>query len=231
MPPVAILAGGLAMRLRPETDRLPKSLLEVAGQPFIFHQLQTLRDNHIERAVLCVGYQGEMIRDAAGDGSRFGMQVDYSFDAPAQLGTGGALKNALPLLPEEFFVLYGDSYLACTYAEVYQAFRQKNKPALMTVYRNSGQGDSSNVVYRDGLVAAYDKKNPSGDMNYIDYGLSVVTKKIFGSFDLGDAFDLEELFSAVVAQKEMAGYEVTERFYEIGSKSGLAELREYLAHR
>ena len=111
--PVAILGGGLATRLRPLTDRIPKALVDVNGEPFIAHQMRLLRSNGVERVVYCAGYRGEMIREYTGDGARFGLEVEYSFDGPAPLGTAGAIKRALPLLGESFFVLYGDSYLPC----------------------------------------------------------------------------------------------------------------------
>src|SRR5258708_1931944 len=113
MLPIAILAGGLATRLRPITETIPKALVEIAGEPFLAHQLHLLRANGYERVVMCVGYLGEMVRDFAGDGSQFGMQVEYSFDGEALLGTAGALRKALPLLADDFSVIYGDSYLPC----------------------------------------------------------------------------------------------------------------------
>lgn len=231
MPPVAVLAGGLAMRLRPVTAEVPKSLIEVAGQPFIFHQLRTLRDNHINRAVLCVGYQGEMIREAVGDGSAHGLHIDYSFDGQTPLGTGGALKKALPLLPEEFFVLYGDSYLLCNYGAVYRAFRKSRKPALMTVFMNSGKFGASNVIFSNEMVSVYDKRTASPDMQYIDYGLSVLRQNVLIEHDMGSIFDLEYLYAVLVKEGRMAGYEVKNRFYEIGSHEGLAELRKYLSNK
>ena len=156
--PVAILAGGLATRLRPVTEKIPKSLVPVAGKPFLAHQLELLRSRGICRAVLCVGYLGDMIQHDFGDGSAFGIQLDYSFDGPQLLGTGGAVKQALPLLGEEFFVLYGDSYLPVEYRSVAEFFRRSGKLGCMTVYRNEGRYDTSNVVFGDGEIAVYDKK-------------------------------------------------------------------------
>ncbi len=172
--PVAILAGGLATRLRPITEKIPKSLVPVAGLPFLAHQLELLRARGIRRAVLCVGYLGEMIQRKFGDGHSLGLQLDYSFDGPKLLGTGGALKRALPLLGREFFVLYGDSYLPADYAPIAEFFRRSGKLGLMTVYRNEGQYDTSNVVFRDGEIVVYDKKHRLPEMRHIDYGLSYV---------------------------------------------------------
>ena len=139
---VALLAGGLATRLRPVTKRIPKSLIEVNGEPFVAHQLRLLQANGIRRVVLCVGFLGEMIREQIGGGERFGVEVEYSFDGDKLLGTAGAVKQALPLLGDSFFVLYGDSYLVCDYAAAATEFRTSGKLALMTVFRNEGKWDT-----------------------------------------------------------------------------------------
>ena len=155
--PAALLAGGLATRLRPLTEKIPKSLIEINGEPFLAHQLRLLKAGGVRRIVLCVGYLGEMVREFAGDGARFGLKLDYSFDGPVLRGTAGALRHALPLLGERFFVLYGDSYLPCNYRAVESAFRQSGKRALMTVYRNEGRWDTSNVEFDSGQILAYNK--------------------------------------------------------------------------
>src|SRR6266481_2293671 len=134
--PVAILAGGLATRLRPATEKIPKSLLEVNGEPFIAHQLRLLKAGGVSQVVLCVGFLGEMVRDVVKNGHAFGLDVHYSFDGPALLGTAGALKRALPALGKAFLTLYGDSYLLCDYAGVAREFEASGKQALMTVFLN-----------------------------------------------------------------------------------------------
>jgi phosphoheptose isomerase/choline kinase len=222
--PVAILAGGLATRLRPLTETVPKSMIEVAGSPFLVHQLRLLKRNGVERAVLCVGHLGEKIRDFAGDGSRFGLQLDYSFDGPDLQGTAGALRRARPLLGGSFFVLYGDSYLPCDYGEVERAFRTSGKPALMTVYCNEGQWDSSNVEFSGGEILAYDKKARTGRMRHIDYGLGVMNA---AALDF-PAADLADVYMDLLRRGQLAGWEVRRRFYEIGSFAGVTELEEYL---
>ena len=226
--PVAILAGGLATRLRPITEKIPKSLLPVAGKPFLAHQIELLHARGIRRAVLCIGYLGEMIQREFGDGSAFGVRLDYSFDGPKPLGTGGAIKRALPLLGDEFFVLYGDSYLPVEYRPIAEFFRHSGKLGLMTVYRNEGRYDTSNVVFRDGEIAVYDKKNRPPEMRHIDYGLSLFKASVFESYSAGQPFDLAEVMGKLVREKQLAGYEVRERFYEMGSPAGLAELEQIL---
>jgi NDP-sugar pyrophosphorylase family protein len=225
---VAILAGGFATRLRPITEKIPKSLISVAVKPFLAHQLKLLRAHGIRRIVLCVGYLGDMIQRDFGDGSQFGVRLDYAFDGPKLLGTGGAIKHALPSLGENFFVLYGDSYLPIEYRPVAEFFQSSGKLGCMTVYRNEGRYDMSNVVFRNGQIAVYDKKNHTPEMQYIDYGLSMFKNTAFDSFPADKPFDLAEVMGKLVREKQLAGYEVHERFYEIGSLAGLAELETLL---
>ena len=226
--PVVILAGGLATRLRPITEKIPKSLVPVAGKPFLAHQLDLLRSRGIRRVVLCVGYLGEMIQREFGDGEDYGVKLDYAFDGPKLLGTGGAIKRALPKLGGEFFILYGDSYLPLQYAPVAEFFHRSGKPGLMTVYRNEGLYDTSNVVFADGEIKVYDKKVRLPEMRHIDYGLSLFKASVFDSYATGLVFDLAEVMAGLVREKQLAGYEVRERFYEMGSPTGLAELETLL---
>jgi NDP-sugar pyrophosphorylase family protein len=225
--PVVILAGGLATRLRPITERIPKSLVPVAGKPFLAHQLELLRSRGIRRAVLCIGYLGEMIQRDFGN-EKFGVKLDYAFDGPKLLGTGGAIKHALPLLGGEFFVLYGDSYLPVEYAPIADFFQRSGRLGCMTVYRNEGKYDTSNVVFADGEIKVYDKKAKLPEMRHIDYGLSLFKAAAFDSYPAGQPFDLAEVMGKLVREKQLAGYEVRERFYEIGSPAGLAELETLL---
>ena len=226
--PVAILAGGLATRLRPITEKIPKSLVPVAGKPFLAHQLEMLHARGIRHAVLCIGYLGEMIQRDFGS-EAFGIRLDFSFDGEKLLGTGGAIKRALPKLGEEFFVLYGDSYLPIQYAPVAEAFQRSGKLGLMTVYRNEGKYDTSNVVFADGEIKIYDKKNQLPAMRHIDYGLSLFKAPVFDAYPADEKFDLAEVMGQLVRERQLAGYEVPERFYEMGSPAGLAELERLLA--
>ena len=225
--PIAILAGGLATRLRPLTERIPKALVEVAGRPFVDWQLELLASAGIKRVVFCVGYLGEMIEAHVGDGVRFGLEVAYSYDGPTLLGTGGALRQALPLLGKEFLVLYGDSYLPIDYAAVTEAFLKSGKPGLMTVLKNEGRWDSCNVWMDGGEIRLYDKKACLPEMQHIDYGLTAFRAEAFSQCG-SEAFDLAEVMRGLVTKKEMAAFEVTERFYEIGSPAGIADLDAYL---
>jgi NDP-sugar pyrophosphorylase family protein len=226
--PVAILAGGLATRLRPITEKIPKSLVPVAGKPFLTHQLQLLHARGIKHAVLCLGHLGEMIQRDYG-AEAFGVKLDYSFDGPKLLGTGGAIKRALHLLGDEFFVLYGDSYLPIEYRPIAEFFNRSGKLGCMTVFRNEDLYDTSNVVFADGEIKVYDKKARLLEMRHIDYGLSLFKAAAFESYSAEQPFDLAEVMGRLVREKQLAGFEVKERFYEIGSPAGLSELEVLLS--
>jgi len=225
--PAVILAGGYATRLRPLTDHIPKALIDIGGRPFLWHQLQLLRRNGIQRAVLAVGYLGEQIQQRFGDGS-LEISIDYSFDGPLPLGTAGAIRKALPLLPERFFVLYGDSYLTCDYRSVEAAFRRSGLPGMMTIYRNEGLLDSSNVEYDGTRIVRYDKTNRTPSMRYIDYGLGVFHRDVFASIEAGERSDLADIYQDLLTAGKLAAFEVHERFYEIGSPEGLRDTIEFL---
>ena len=229
--PVAILAGGLGTRLKPITEKIPKALVSVAGRPFLAHQLDLLRANGIERAVLCVGYLGEMIRDEFGDGRKFGVELEYSFDGAKLLGTGGALRKALPLLGPAFYVLYGDSYLPVDYRRVADAFFKSEKPALMTVFGNQGKWDTSNVWFTGGEIKIYDKNNRRPEMQHIDYGLSILSGTVLDEVPSDEPSDLADLLCSLSAAHRLSGFEVFERFYEVGSPQGLLELEALLTIR
>ena len=229
-PPVAILAGGLATRLRPITTYIPKVLVEVAGEPFIRHQLRFLAQQGIHDVVLCTGYLGEMVEREVGT-ECCGCRVRYSCDGDKALGTGGALRKALPLLGENFYVMYGDSFLDIQFAPVFEAFRRAKAPALMTVFHNRGRWDVSNVEYAAGRILRYDKATHNPAMTYIDYGLGVVTGEVILRLPPGIAIDLGELYRDLAVEGRLAGFEVHTRFYDIGSPAGLRETEVYLRGR
>lgn len=227
--PVAILAGGLATRMGPITKTIPKALIDIGDRPFAMHQLELLERHGLTDIVFLVGHLGEAIREALGDGARWGVQIRYVFDGPRLLGTGGAIRRALPQLGEEFFVLYGDTYLECDYAAVERAFLGGGKDGLMTVYRNEDRLDRSNVVYVGGQIVRYDKKVRVPEMRHIDYGLGAFRSSAFAKWGADEPFDLAAVFQDLLARDELVGFEVWNRFYEIGSTEGLEETRAHLA--
>ena len=228
MLPVVILSGGIATRMQPVTENIPKSMIDVAGKPFIHWQLTLLRKQGIKNVILCLGHLGEMIEKYAGDGAAYGLEIAYSYDGDKLLGTGGAIKKAEGILPEAFFILYGDSYLEISYAPVAEAFQASGKTGLMTVYENEDLYDTSNVFFRDGELINYSKKSKTALMRHIDYGLGILRKEVFIDLPKHVVFDLADVYDKLANEKQLLGYEVFKRFYEIGSPGGLAELRDKL---
>lgn len=227
-PPVALLAGGLATRLRPITEAIPKAMVAVAGVPFIDHQLALFARNGITRVVLCLGYLGEQVEAHVGDGTRYGLAVAYTYDGDRLLGTGGALRRALPLLGEAFWVIYGDSYLDFDYQAAWKRFARHDALGLMTVLHNDDRWDGSNVVFENGTLLCYDKRVRTPEMRYIDYGATLLRREALARIPDGQAYDLADLYRTLVAEGQMIGHEVARRFYEIGSHEGLAETRAFL---
>lgn len=218
----------MATRLRPITEKIPKLLVEVAGEPFFSHQIRLLKNAGLTHLVLCVGYLGEKIVELYGDGAKWGVKIEYVFDGPKLLGTGGALIKALPRLGDAFYVLYGDSYLPVDYHAVGDFFLRSGRLGLMTVYENHGRYDTSNVWFEAGAIKVYDKKNKLPQMHHIDYGLGVFRAAAFDGFPHDAVVDLAEVQKSLVARGELAGYEIKQRFYEIGSHEGLKELDAWL---
>jgi NDP-sugar pyrophosphorylase family protein len=228
---VAILAGGRATRLGQLSADLPKSLVPVAGRPFVEHQLELLHEKGVRQIVMCVGHLGDQIVQHVGDGTRFGVEVRYSFDGDRLLGTGGALRRALPLLGRLCLVTYGDSYLDIDYGEFLDHFEAQSAPAMMTVFRNDGRWDQSNVHFANGHVVRYDKRQPDPAMAYIDYGASIFLATVVESIPPETSIDLGDLTHALAAERKLAGFEVSQRFYEVGSRSGIEETERYLIER
>ncbi len=222
-----ILAGGLGTRMRPLTETCPKTLLPVRGRPFAYHQLHWLAAQGITDVIYSIGHQGDLIR-------RYWEQepwpipsIRYVDEGQQLRGTAGALRLAREkgVLDERFFVIYGDSFLPVEFEPVWRAFQTSGQPALMTVLRNEGRWDRSNVLYHSGRVVLYDKAGAPG-MPYIDYGLSCFRRDVF---DDCRHSDLATLFHELSVNGRLAGFEVQERFYEIGSPAGLHDLEQYLA--
>lgn len=228
-PRVAILAGGLATRLGPLAQNIPKILLDIEGKPFALRQIELLKQHGLTEIVFCLGHLGEQVQEALGDGRKWGVSLNYAFDGPRLLGTGGSLKNALPLLGERFLIMYGDSYLECDYAAINRAFVESKKLGLMTVFRNGGRWDRSNVLFEKGRILRYDKDSRSPNMQHIDYGLGALHSSALTSYTGEVPLDLSVVYQTLLAQNQLVAIEVSRRFYEIGSMDGLQELRAYFS--
>jgi NDP-sugar pyrophosphorylase family protein len=225
---IVVLAGGEGRRLYPLTKTIPKAMLEVAGKPFISHQLTLFKKNRIEKVTICAGYLGRQIKDFVKDGSAFGLKADFSFDGKKLRGTGGAIKKALPLLEDVFFVIYGDSYLPVDFKPISDYFFSHRKKGLMVVLKNNNSWDKSNVMYNDGDILAYDKKKVTKDMKHIDYGLSIFRRDVFTDTAYGDIFDLAGVYKDLIRKGELLGYEIKRRFYEVGSLEGFRETERFI---
>ena len=230
MPPIAVLAGGLAKRMRPLTERVPKALLEVAGEPFVAHQLRLFAREGIANVKLLVGHRWEQIERFVGDGGRFGVKVEYIVDGPMLVGTGGAVRHALDRLAPEFLVTYCDSWLDAPYAPAVEAFRASGQPALMCVYRNENRWDASNVQFENGIIRRYSKKVRVPEMHHIDWGLGMLKARAVAAWPMGEPRDLAELYEELSNSGRLARYEMTHRFHEIGSFAGLAETNRLLSN-
>lgn len=233
-PPVqaVVLAGGLATRMHPHTLRIPKSLLEVAGRPFVDWQLERLAACGFDEVVMCVAHLGEQVRLHVGDGSRFGLRVLWSEEGPRLLGTAGALRGALAVLAPRFLVTYGDSYLPFPYAEpLVMLDAHGDCDGVMAVFKNDGKWDASNVHYADGWVVRYQKGASSPEFDHIDYGATALRRKAIAILAEGQPLGLDALQADLSARKRLRACVARERFYEIGSPSGLAELDRLLRTR
>ncbi len=225
---LVLLSGGLATRIRPITESIPKAMIDINGKPFIEYQLKLLKDQGIENVVICSGYLGEQIEEFVGNGERFGLHVIYSPDGETLLGTAGTIKKALPLLPETFFMMYGDSYLPIDFKEVSDFFEKDSKPALMTVIKNQNKWDKSNVLFENNTLKKYDKSNPTPEMDYTDYGLCILSKECFNSIRVGEISDLANIQTKLAQEGKVLGFEVTQRFYEVGSFDGIEDFKKYI---
>lgn len=226
---MVILAGGLGTRLRPLTGEVPKALIPIGGKPFLHHQIDLLKRRGIRDIVLCVGHLGDRVKDYFGDGRWLGVRIRYSEEEGHLLGTAGAIKNAEPLLRDEFFLMYGDSYLMIDYRQTMRYFRRFDRLGLMVVWKNVDRFERSNVMVEGNLVTAYNKDQKSPDMVHINYGLSVLRKEALAFIPAGRPFSQEDFYQILIDQGELLTFEVEQRFYEIGSPKGLEEFGMLIA--
>jgi len=224
---LVILAGGMATRLYPVTLEIPKSLIDINGKPFIQHQIDLIKSKGINKIVLCLGNFAKPIEDYLGDGNSDSLDIKYSYDGDTLLGTGGAIKKAFPLLSDPFMIMYGDSYLNIEYIDIMEYFNNFDKLGLMTVMKNENKWDKSNIVFRGGRIVKYEKVD-AAEFDYIDYGFNILRKSALTPFMNEDKFDLKDVFKDLISKQEMLGFEVFNRFYEIGSFQGIEETKDYL---
>jgi NDP-sugar pyrophosphorylase family protein len=227
-----VIAGGLATRMRPRTLTVPKSMLEVAGRPFVDWQLEKLRSCGYDDVVMCVAFLAEQIQDHVGDGARFGVKVRYSNEGPTLLGTAGAIRNALDLLDPTFLVTYGDSYLPFDYAEPLRILNTNaDCDGVMSIFENRGAWDESNVEADAAgeWVVRYEKGRPDLQFPYIDYGAISLRREIIAALPPGKPSGLDAIQTALAKQKRLRAVVARDRFFEIGSPEGISTLDQWLA--
>lgn len=233
---VVVLMGGLGSRLGDITANQPKPLVPIHGKPFFEYELKLLLQSGFRKFLFLVGYRSEMIEQYFGHGSRYGedISIRYSYDGENLLGTGGAVVRALPMLEDEFLLIYGDSFMDVDYGEIlyrYWRGKQDGKQGLMTVLKNEGRFDASNVRMVGGEIFSYKKGVSDPSYDYIDYGIEVFQKKVFENLPTDEHIDLAAIQEQLVTERMMAVCEVYRRFYEIGSPLSLQEFREYADQR
>lgn len=231
LPATAILAGGLATRLKPLGLKVPKALVPVAGKPFLVHVIDMLRGQGVSRLVICVGHLGEQIVETIGSGRALGVSVDYSFDGDRLLGTAGTIKKAAVMLGDEFFVLNGDTYLNSDFQNAHTAFVTSGKPGLMCVFRNQNRSEPSNVAFSGGRMLSYDKANRSTDMEHVDCGLGLLHRAVLDRIPDREPYDLARLYQVLLRDGELAGHEVIDPYYEVGSPEGLVRTERFFSAR
>jgi len=225
---MVIICGGLGTRLGHLTKYTPKSMIQIEGKPFLEYQIENLKKQSVTDIVLCVSHLSEKIEEYFGNGERFGVNIKYSFEKEKLLGQIGAVKNAELLLKDQFFIMYGDSYLSIELHKIHNFFMQHDKPALMVVYKNQDKYDKSNIIIQDNLVIGYGEKQRTRDMIYIDYGTSILRKKVLDQVPKDTPYSTEQFFSELIKKQELMAFESQERFYHIGNPEALEEFRNYI---
>lgn len=225
---VVILDGGMGTRIRPLTEGQPKAMIMVEDKPFLEYQIELLRKNRVAEIVICVGHLADHIKDYFGDGAGFGVDIRYSEEKGKLLGMAGALKNAEPLLAEEFLAMNGDSYLLLDYAEIMSCFKKRGELGLMVAYRNHDRYRASNVAIEGELVTVYDSNKISPEMTHIDAGLWAFRKRALSLIPPRCPVSQEQFFRKLIEGNHLLAFEVSQRFYEIGSFSGLAEFSQLI---
>lgn len=224
---IVILCGGKATRLYPLTKKTPKSMIEISGKPFLEHQINLFKKNNIFDIVLCVGFLREQIEGYFGNGEKFGVNIKYSKEKEP-LDTGGSLKNAKKFLEEDFFIIYGDSYLLVDYQEIYDYFKKFNKLGLMTIYKNYKKLEPSNIIVKKKFIQKFDKENPNqSEMVHIEFGLNIFKKEVLNLIK-EKTFPIGDYFKKLIKEKQLLYFETSQRFYEIGCPEGLKETKSLI---
>lgn len=228
---MVILCGGLATRLGNLSKRIPKSMIQIEGKSFLEYQIENLKKYSIKDIILCVGHLSEKIENYFGNGEKLGVNIKYSYDREKLLGPMGAVKNAESKLEEVFFIMYGDSYISIDFQKVYAFFIKNNKLGLMVVYKNYDKYDNSNLSVKDNMVIGHKASGITDNINYIDYGTSVLRRKSLNLISEDTFCSTEQFFIKLIIKKELLAYEANKRFYHIGTPNSLEEFREFIKNQ
>jgi D-glycero-D-manno-heptose 1,7-bisphosphate phosphatase len=225
-----ILAGGRGTRLQPITNTRPKAMVGFHGKPFLEHLIERLRDEGIERVLLLLGYLPEVIQDHFEDGSRLGVEIEYSVTGPDDL-TVHRMRVAEPLLDDTFLLLYCDNYWPLQLGRLWARFEEAGAPALVTVYSNrDGYTRDSVIVDGEGFVTVYDRGRTTPGLSGVEIGYAILTRPVL---DLMPR-DHDELFEAAVypplaTERKLAAYVTDHRYYSVGSHERLPLTNAFLA--
>jgi len=228
------MAGGMGTRMSRFTKLVPKALIPVSGKPFIRHQLENLGSQGISQVIISTGYLGDQIEAEVKENSPRGMSVTCVSDGPVLLGTGGSLRRLFDMshLDDIFMFTFGDSFLTLNHNQVANSFDGNRFDALMTVCRNDNGHEMGNAIVLDGCVSLYKKGEQDARMEWIDYGLSIVQSSVLAEYVQADIpSDISSLFEGLSKKGKLQAYLSDERYFEIGSESGLAQLEKYLFTR
>ena len=223
------MAGGLATRIRPLTNKIPKSMISIEGKPFLQYQIELLSCYGIKDIILCVGYMGEKIENCFENGNKYNTRIIYSYEKEKLLGTGGALKMTEPYLDEKFYLIWGDSYVRLNYKKMFDFHlkNSKNFDVTMAIFYNIRNFDKSNIVYKNGSIKKYDK-NSTDNMKYIDSGVMVLNKKLLSRIPNREVFQIENLFTKLAKEEKIKPFLIKKRYYEIGSLEGLNQFSKFV---
>jgi len=223
---IVIIAGGLATRLQPITETIPKSMVLLKGKPFFEYQIELCKKNGVREIIFCGGHLWEQVNNYFGNGEKFGVKIIYSIENE-KLDTGGAVKNAFEHLDDEFFVMYGDSYLTLDWQKAYKFLKKSGAKGLMTTYENNWHPEPSNVlVGGGGYIKEYNKEKPGKEMRFIEYGINIFPKDIIKKIP-GKSFPISRYFDFLIKRGQLVSYPSKDRFFEVGCFEGIDGCLKY----
>lgn len=223
-----ILAGGMGVRLKPLTDSVPKPMVKINQKPFLEYLITHLREQGFKKILLLLGYLPEVVQNYFGDGSSFGVEIQYSV-SEVDNETGKRLKLAENFLEENFLLLYSDNYWPISFQKMWELFVSKDVLAQITVYSNKDNYSKNNVyVTTDGIVAKYDKSRSSAQLNGVEIGFAFVKKEVLSMLPDKNVNFEGYIFPILIEQKKLAAFVTDHRYYSVGSHERLKTTELFL---